>query len=87
MMGETEVVGHFVTQGTLGVAVVILGIVVIRLYRKIETLQARIEELHEMRLTDVKSLNMGLGEVIRSTSNNLDDLADKFEVVQRGRRD
>lgn len=77
---------YLLTQGVLGVAVLALSYVVAKLYSKTEKLQLRIEELHQMRLDDARSTRENMEEIMRGHNKNLEDLTNKFEIVQGVRR-
>lgn len=76
---------YLFTQGVLGVAVFVLGWVCIKLYNKTERQQARIEELHELRLQDSREIQKEITTVLEGNSQSNRILAEKIEVgKQRG---
>lgn len=76
---------YLLTQGVLGVACLVLGFVCVKLYNKNERLQERIEELHELRLSDSKEVRKEVTAVVQGNSENMRVFTEKIEVVQRGR--
>lgn len=72
----------FLTQGVLGVTCVVLGLVIAKLYNKIEKLQLRIEELQDMRLQDSKEVTTHVTGVLSDSSQNLRILSEKIEVAR-----
>lgn len=77
---------YLLTQGALGIATLVLGYVCGKLYNKNERLQARIEELHILRLEDSKEVVKEVTEVIQGNSQNMRVFAEKIEVVQQGKK-
>lgn len=71
---------YFLTQGVLGVTVLVLAYVCIKLYSKTERLQARIEELYELRLQDSKQVNKDYSDIVEGNSHNMRLLTEKIEV-------
>ncbi len=76
---------YLLTQGVLGIACIVLGIVCIKLYNKTERQQTRIEELQELRLTDSKDVAKDVTEVLSGNSQNMRILSEKIEVA-KGRK-
>ena len=74
---------YLLTQGVLGVACIMLGYVCVKLYDKNEKLQARIEELHEIRLKDSQDITKEVTQVLNGNSQNMAILSEKFEVAKR----
>lgn len=82
---DTPLGTYLFTQGVLGVAVFVLGWVCIKLYNKTERQQARIEELHELRLQDSREIQKEITTVLEGNSQSNRILAEKIEVgKQRG---
>lgn len=77
---------YLFTQGVLGIACIVLGIICVKLYNKTEKQQARIEELQDLRLTDSKEVTKEVTEVVQGNSQSLALLSGKIEVVQDRRR-
>lgn len=77
-----NVTTYLFTQGVLGIAVLILGVVIIRLYNKTEKQQLRIEELQELRLTDTKEMTKDITDVLQGNSQNLRVLSEKIEIAK-----
>jgi hypothetical protein len=77
---------YLFTQGVLGVACVILGIVCTKLYNKTERQQTRIEELQELRLQDSKDISKDIAAVLEGNSQSNRILAEKIEIAKDARR-
>lgn len=74
---------YLFTQGVLGIACLVLGIVCIKLYGKTERQQARIDQLQELRLADSKEVTKEITEVVQGNSQALALMGSKIEVVQQ----
>lgn len=77
-----DVTTYLLTQGVLGVACIILGVVCTKLYNKTERQQARIEELQELRLQDSKEVTRDVTEVLQGNSQSNRILAEKIEIAK-----
>lgn len=77
---EPNIPTYLFTQGVLGVCTLILGIVCIKLYNKIERQEARIQELHELRFQDSKEVAKNLAEVLEGNAQANRILAEKIEA-------
>ena len=75
-----DVTTYLFTQGVLGVACVVLGVVCMKLYNKTERQQHRIEELHALRLEDSKEVTRDVTEVLQGNSQSNRILAEKIEA-------
>ncbi len=80
-MGE-NVGSYLFTQGVLGVACLVLGLVIIKLYNKNEKQQLRIEELQELRLQDTKEVAKDITDVLQGNSQSNRILAEKIELAK-----
>ena len=78
-MGD-NVSSYLFTQGALGVACLVLGLVCIKLYNKNENQQLRIEELQELRLQDTKDVAKDVTAVLEGNSQTNRILAEKIEL-------
>jgi cell division protein FtsL len=76
---------YLLTQGVLGVACLVLGIVVVYLQRKLDRKDARIDELQSQRLQDTRELSEETAKVVSDLSQNIRILTEKIEVG-KGRR-
>lgn len=76
---------YLFTQGVLGVACVVLGIVVIRLYNKTERQEQRIQELQDLRLQDSKEVTKDVTEVLQGNAQSNLILAEKIEIAKGNR--
>lgn len=77
---------YLFSQGVLGVACLVLGIVCVKLYNKTDRQQQRIEELQNLRLADSKEVNKEVTEVLQGNSQSSRILAEKIEAGKRGNR-
>lgn len=75
-----QITTYLLTQGVLGVVCVALIYVCIKLYNKTERQQARIEELHELRLQDSREIQKEITGVLEGNSQSNRILAEKIEV-------
>lgn len=73
---------YLLTQGVLGIAVLVLGWVCIKLYNKTEKQQNRIEELQNLRLQDSKEVTKEVTEVLQGNSQSNYILAEKIEAAK-----
>jgi hypothetical protein len=72
----------YLTQGVLGVTVVVLLFICNKLYNKTEKQQTRIEELQDLRLQDSKDVTKDVTEVLQGNSQNMRILSEKIEVAK-----
>lgn len=89
---EQQTTTYLLSQGVLGVAVIMLIAVCNKLYNKTEAQQKRIEELQDLRLVDsithskdYQQMAKDNQEVLHKSSQSQLLLAEKIEVV-KGRR-
>lgn len=75
----------YLTQGVLGVTVLVLIYVVIKLYNKSEEKQSRIEELQDLRLQDSKEVTKDVTTVLQGNSQANLILAEKIDASKRQR--
>jgi hypothetical protein len=77
----------YLTQGVLGVTVLVLVYVVIKLYNKSEEKQSRIEELQDLRLQDSKEVTKDVTAVLQGNTQSNLVLAAKIDAAKgRGSR-
>lgn len=80
---------YYLSQGVLGVTVVVLLYVCLKLYNSRESdrkeWRAEVKELNALRLQDSKELGEKVSAVMDNTSQNLRILSEKIEVG-KGRR-
>lgn len=75
----------YLTQGVLGVTVLILVFVVNKLYNKVDQKQARIDELQELRLQDSKEVTKDVTSVLHGNSQSNLILAEKIDAAKQQR--
>lgn len=68
------------TQGVLGVACLVLGLVVIKLYNKIERLEKEKADIMEARRLDSVQSAKDAYEVIGASTDNMRILTEKIEI-------
>lgn len=73
---------YLLTQGVLGLAVLVFGVVIYRLHLRDEKRLARIEELHELRLEDARKTKETMEEIMRGHNKNIESLDEKFQIAQ-----
>ena len=71
---------YLLTQGVLGVACLVLGIVIIYQQKKIDKKDARIEALQDLRLADNKEVTKDVTEVLQGNSQAITVLTAKIEA-------
>ena len=76
---------YLFTQGVLGVACLVLGIVVVYLQRKLDRREMRIDELQSLRLQDTRELSEETTKVVSDFSQNIRILTEKIEIGKRQR--
>lgn len=76
MQGAPDVGTYFFTQGILGVIVVVLDIVCIKLYNKVQ-------ELQDARLLDAKEVTKDVTTVLAGNTQSNLILAEKIETSKR----
>lgn len=74
---------YLLTQGVLGIVVLVLGIVVIKLYNKIERLEKEKTAILEAWRTETKESGKDALDVLQGNSQSLFYLADKIEVAKK----
>lgn len=78
-----DIPGFLVTQGFLGVAVLVLGVAVLRLYNKAEKLEDEKNAILESWRLELKESNKEQLDVLRGNSQASLYLADKIEQGKR----
>lgn len=71
---------YLLTQGVLGVAVLVLGFVIGKLYNKTERLEKEKSDLAEARRLDDKQTMKELTDVLQENAQNMRILSEKIEV-------
>lgn len=71
---------YLLTQGVLGVACLVLGVVVVYLQRKLDRREMRIDELQSLRLQDTRELSEETTKVVSDFSQNIRILTEKIEI-------
>lgn len=80
---------YLLTQGVLGVAVVLLTGTLIYFQKKVDRLFARIDELQNLRLIDSKEVAKEVTAVLQENTQSNRILAEKIEVgksIERSQR-
>lgn len=77
---------YLLTQGSLGIGILVLGYVVSYQQKKIDRQNARIEELHGLRLEDSKQITKEFSGIIDRNAEASRILAEKIELSKAGRR-
>lgn len=81
-----DVSSYFLSQGVLGAVVLVLGVVVIRLYNKIEKLEKDKDELQEARRLDAVESRTEVTSLLPGISQSLQNISDKIEISKQSRR-
>lgn len=71
---------YLLTQGVLGVSVLVLGYVVGKLYAKTERLEKEKSDIAEARRLDDKQTMKELTDVLQENAQNMRILSEKIEV-------
>ena len=84
---DNNVATFYLTQGVLGVTVIVLIYVIIKLYNKCEGQQTRIGELQDLRLQDSKEVTKDVTAVLQGNTQSNLVLAAKIDAAKgRGNR-
>lgn len=83
---DPNITTFYLTQGVLGVTVLVLVYVVIKLYNKSEAKQVRIEELQDLRLQDSKEVTKDVTAVLQGNTQSNLVLAAKIDAAKGPRR-
>lgn len=75
-----NVPGYLLGQGILGVAVLVLGVVVMRLYNKTERLEKEKSDIQELRRLDAVQTRDDVTSVLPGISQSLQNISDKIEI-------
>lgn len=78
---------YLLTQGALGVAVLVLGFVVAKLYSKVERLEQEKTQLLVTQNTEVKKMLVDTTSLGLQTAQSLAILTEKIEVNKRYGKD
>lgn len=81
-----DVSSYFLSQGVLGAVVLVLGVVVTRLYNKIEKLEKDKDELQEARRLDAVESRTEVTSLLPGISQSLQNISDKIEISKEARR-
>lgn len=81
-----NVTTYLFTQGILGIIAIVLSIVVVKLYNKIERLEADKNSLQEARRLDAVETRNQVTSVLPGISQSLNNISDKIEISQQGRK-
>ncbi len=85
-MGE-DISTYLFTQGVLGVACLVLGIVCVKLYNKTERLEKEKTELLEARRLDAVETRTQVTSVLPGISQSLQNISDKIEISRKSGKD
>ena len=78
---------YFLSQGVLGVAVLVLGLVIRSIYGELKEERKKNSDLQEARRLDVIETRDQVTTVLSGISQNLESISDKIEIAQlQGRR-
>ena len=80
-----DILTYLFTQGVLGVAVAALVVERVRVQKRLDQKDARIEELHGLRLEETKDGREKMTEVLQDVSLNVRILSEKIEVGKRNK--
>lgn len=80
-----DVSSYLLSQGVLGLAVLVLGIVVIRLYNKIERMEKEKDDLQEARRLDAVASRTEVTSMLPGISQSLQNISDKIEISKNAR--
>lgn len=83
---EEGAVTFFLTQGVLGIIVVVLTVVVQRLYAKTERLEKEKFDLQEARRLDAVETSKGVTSVLPGISDSLHNISEKIEISKESKR-
>lgn len=81
-----DVSSYLLSQGALGVAVLVLGIVVNRLYSKTEKLEKEKDDLQEARRLDAVESRTEVTSLLPGISQSLQNISDKIEISKSSRK-
>lgn len=71
---------YLFTQGVLGVATLVEGLVIVKLYGTIDKKQSKIDELQEARRLDAVETRTDVTSVLPGISQSLKNISDKIEI-------
>lgn len=87
---ETGISNYLLTQGVLGVACLVLGLVIIYQQRKNDKKDERIQQLNDLLLANTKEhsaefkeMSKDMTDVMQQSSQNIAILSEKIEVGKR----
>lgn len=83
---EGSITTYLLTQGVLGLAVLVLGLVVVKLYNKTERLEKEKSDLMEARRLDYKETLSEVSDILQSNSQSNLILAEKIESAKNNQR-
>ena len=84
---DTQSVGtYLLTQGVLGVAVLVLSFVIVKLYNKTERLEKEKSDLQEARRLDAVATRTDVTSVLPGISQSLANISDKIEISKATKR-
>ncbi len=77
---------YLLSQGVLGVTVLVLGTVVIKLYNKVERIEKEKDDLQEARRLDAVASRTEVTSVLPGISQSLQNISEKIEISKEARR-
>lgn len=77
---------YFLTQGVLGVVVLVEAGVILKLYSKTEQLQKDKSDLQEARRLDAVEVRTDVTSVLPGIAESLKNISDKIEISKQSRR-
>lgn len=81
-----DVTTYFLTQGVLGVIVLVLSVVITRLYNKVERIEKEKDALQEARRLDALQVRTEVTSILPGISQSLQNISDKIEISKQRRR-
>lgn len=82
-MNPEPISTYLLTQGVLGLAVLILGFVCMKLYAKTERLEKEKTDLMELRRVDAVETRTDVTSMLPGISQSLQNISDKIEISKR----
>lgn len=80
-----DIPSFLIGYGPLGVAALIEGIVILRLYNKTEKLEKEKSDIQELRRLDAVETRNDVTSVLPGISQSLQNISDKIEISKRKR--
>lgn len=81
-----NVPSFLLSQGVLGLSVLVEGFVIIRLYNKTERLEKENSDIRELRRLDAVETRNDVTSVLPGISQSLQNISDKIEISRERRK-